>query len=251
MLEFLKSLSLNEEDLDSYINEKLNKLNSNSNCEEFSLSENDSNIYFNWINLNFIYLPSGIRSKGFKIDNTFFKELVLDIKEKTKMIPLDKIKNNISEDWLINWFYFYVKIYFGLEYDVERRKEIYGYGLLNSIGKTINISELKSLNVARCIEKSAALNAILNYFEIDSSLVFSYANKIGHSYCLIKKKEHYFIVDPNFNGRDNDGKAIPYIFEIDIKNDVFSFDPAEFGDISGSPKVEYDFPKNMLSEMKK
>ena len=58
-------------------------------------------------------------------------------------------------------------MYFGNEYNEELRKEIFGYGSLNSIGKTLNIESLKGKNVARCIEKSGGFNGIANFMGID------------------------------------------------------------------------------------
>jgi hypothetical protein len=144
----------------------------------------------------------------------------------------------------------YVINYFGSQYDDKKRKEIYGYGLLNSIGENIDVSSLKGLDVARCIEKSATLNQILNFLDIDSSLVVSEANNVGHAYCLVNTEEKNIVVDPNFYGTDTNGKGIPYIFEIDKQDNSFSFDPSLFGDYD-SLKVNYSFPSEKLSGIKR
>jgi hypothetical protein len=70
----------------------------------------------------------------------------------------------------------YQTLYFGDGYDELKRKEIFGYGKLNSIGETLQIDELKNQGVARCIEKSACCNALSNFLGLDSSLVLSDAS---------------------------------------------------------------------------
>jgi len=240
-------ITLEEDKIDYYINARLFELNNADSYEEISLSD-DGNIYPNWININTTYLPSGIRSKGFKIDKKFIKEFIIDAKDKFGKIPLEKLKGRLTEYTLIKWFNMYVINYFGSQYDEMKRKEIYGYGSLNSIGESINISELKGLNVARCIEKSAALNQILNFLDINSSLVLSEANSVGHAYCLVNTNGKYLIVDPNFYGTDANGKGIPYIFEIDPHSNFCSFDPSMLGD-NESLKINYSFPSQKISRI--
>ena len=243
-------LSLEDDKIDLYIDARLSELNISDDYEEITLSDDGGNIYPNWINTNTTYLPSGNRSKGFKIDKQFIKDFIIDTKEKFGKIPLDRLKERLNENTIINWFNMYVINYFGSQYDDKKRKEIYGYGLLNSIGENIDVSSLKGLDVARCIEKSAALNQILNFLDIDSSLVVSEANNVGHAYCLVNTEEKNIVVDPNFYGTDTNGKGIPYIFEIDIQDNSCSFDPSLFGDYD-SLKVNYSFPSEKLSGIKR
>ncbi len=250
MEELFKILSLNDKEIDTYINNRLNILDYSNNYKDISLSDDGGDIYQNWINTDTTYLPSGIRSKGFKVDFQFIKEFINDVKEKFGKIPVDRLREKLNEDTLIKYFNMYITIYFGGEYNETKRKEIYGYGSLNSIGKTLNISDLKGLNVARCIEKSAALNEILNFLEIDSSLVLSEANNIGHAYCLVNTNGKYLIVDPNFYGKDMNGKGVPYIFEINPHDKLCSFDPSAFGD-DESLKVIYNFPSERISGIRR
>jgi hypothetical protein len=242
-------LSLDDNKIDFYINSRLSELNIDGYYDEITLYDDGGNIYPNWINTNTTYLPSGNRSKGFKIDAQFIKDFIVDTREKFGKIPTDKLRQRLSEDKLIQWFNMYVINYFGSQYDEIKRKEIYGYGLLNSIGQNIDISSLKGLNVARCIEKSAALNQILNFLDINSSLVVAEANNVGHAYCLLNTDGKYYVVDPNFYGMDSNGKGIPYIFEMNPYNELCSFDPSLFGDDS-SLKINYSFPSHIFSEMR-
>lgn len=241
MTRLYEILSLNNDEIDNYIEQRINDLNSSPSYDEISLT-GDGSIYENWINTNTTYLPSGNRSKGFIIDNKIIKEFVLSIREYFGNIPLDKLMNKLTEQIIIKYFNMFTINYFGPNYDDDKRKKVYGYGLLNSIGENINLSELKEQNIARCIEKSAMLNQILNFLDIDSSLVLSTANKIGHAYCLINSQEKTYIADPNFYGRDELGKGIPYIFEINQNNNTTTFDPFEYGD-KDSLKIEYTIPK--------
>lgn len=248
MEELFIVLNLDEREIDSYINNRLNALNTDYNYEDVSLSNNSGNIYPNWINTNITYLPSGIRSKGFKIDFQFIKDFIKDIKDKFGQIPTDILRQKLNESALINWFNLYIINYFGAGYNEIKRKEVYGYGALNSIGKTLNISDLKGLNIARCIEKSSALNEILNFLGINSSLVLSEANGVGHAYCLVNTNNQYFIVDPNFYGKAPYGNGIPYIFEINPYDKVVSFDPSVFGD-DEALKINYSFPSEKIHEL--
>jgi hypothetical protein len=243
-------LLLEDDKIDLYIDARLSELNISDDYEEITLSDDGGNIHPNWINTNTTYLPSGNRPKGFKIDKQFIKDFIIDTKEKFGKIPLDRLKERLNENTIINWFNMYVINYFGSQYDDKKRKEIYGYGLLNSIGENIDVSSLKGLDVARCIEKSATLNQILNFLDIDSSLVVSEANNVGHAYCLVNTEEKNIVVDPNFYGTDTNGKGIPYIFEIDKQDNSFSFDPSLFGDYD-SLKVNYSFPSEKLSGIKR
>ncbi len=248
MEEFYRILSLDENDIDSYINSCFILLYG-MYYPEISLSNDGGEIYQNWINPDTPYLPSGSRSKGFKIDKQFIKDFIIDTKDKFGKIPIEKLKVKLTEDTIIKWFNMYVQMYFGPLYDESKRKEIYGYGLLNSVGETLNISELKGLNVARCIEKSAALNAILNFLYIKSSLVLSDANGVGHAYCLVNTNDKYYIVDPNFYGKDSNGKGIHYMFEINPHEKYCSFDPSLYGD-NESLKVYYEFPCEKMTGMR-
>lgn len=250
MEELFQILSLDDKEIDTYINNRLKVLDDSNNYEEISLSDDGGDIYQNWINTDTTYLPSGSRSKGFKVDFLFIKEFIKDAKEKFGKIPVGLLKEKLNEDILIKYYNMYIISYFGGEYNETKRKEIYGYGSLNSIGKTLNISDLKGLNVARCIEKSAALNEILNFLEIDSFLVLSEANNIGHAYCLVNTNGKYLIVDPNFYGQDKDGNSVPYIFEINPHNNLCSFDPSQFGD-DESLKVSYNFPSERISSIRR
>jgi len=241
-------LLLEDDKIDYYINARLSELNKSDDYEEITLSDDGGNIYPNWINTNTSYLPSGNRSKGFKIDKQFIKDFIIDTKEKFGKIPMDKLKERLTEETLINWFNMYVINYFGSQYDEAKRKEIYGYGSLNSVGENIDISSIKGLDVARCIEKSAALNQILNFLDINSSLVVADANNVGHAYCLVNFDEKDYVVDPNFYGADASGKGIPYFFEVNTDNNSFSFDPSLYGD-NESLKINYNFPSEKLSVM--
>ena len=247
MNKIFEIVALDDDKIDYYIESRLSELNSVESYEEISLSDDGGNIYPNWININTSYLPSGNRSKGFKIDIQFIKEFIIHIKDNFGKGPLEMLKKNLTEDILIRWFNSYIINYFGADYDESKRKEIYGYGSLNSIGKNIDISHLKGLNVARCIEKSATLNLIFNFLDINSSLVLSEANGVGHAYCLVNTNGKYIIVDPNFYGINANKRGIPYIFEIDPHNNSCSFDPSIFGD-DESLKINYSFPSQRFSE---
>ena len=92
-----------------------------NNYEEVSLSDTGGEIYQNWINTDTAYLPSGMRSKGFKIDFQFIKEFIKDVKEKFGKIPVDRLVENLNEDKLIKYFNMYIISYFGVEYNETKR----------------------------------------------------------------------------------------------------------------------------------
>lgn len=177
MNEVLKICSLSEEELNKYISEKIVMLNHDSNKREISF---DKDIIWDWINLESTYLPSHNRSKGFKIDETFIYEFIYYLKNSFGKFPKEKLEIAFDNEKLLKLLNIYIITYFGPDYNENLRKQIYGYGSLNSIGETINISELKGLNVSRCIEKSSALNTILNLLDFNSGLVLSDANNVGH-----------------------------------------------------------------------
>ena len=77
----LELISLEDDKIDFYINTRLSELNTSDGYDEISLSDDGGNIYPNWINTNTTYLPSGIRSKGFKMDIQFIKDFIIDTKE--------------------------------------------------------------------------------------------------------------------------------------------------------------------------
>lgn len=175
--EIIKILSLEESELESYVYDKCKDLNVNSVEKELSLNEGDQNVNRGWINLDSTYLPSGNRSKGFKISNSF----LLDWCKLLRSSPLGKsdkqiLEKNLTEYNILKLISYYQTTYFGPHLDDSKRKEIYGYGKLNSIGQTLQIDELKNQNVARCIEKSASFNAIANFLGLDSSLILSDAS---------------------------------------------------------------------------
>ena len=117
-------LLLEDDKIDLYIDARLSELNISDDYEEITLSDDGGNIYPNWINTNTTYLPSGNRSKGFKIDKQFIKDFIIDTKEKFGKIPLDRLKERLNENTIINWFNMYVINYFGSQYDDKKRKEI-------------------------------------------------------------------------------------------------------------------------------
>ena len=249
MNEMLKIISLKENEIDTYVEKRLFELDNTTNYKKISLSDDGGNIYNEWINPETPYLPSGYRSKGFKIDKKFFEELVGDIKTKFGQVPEERLVSKVNENFLIKWLNMYTIVYFGGDYDERKRKEIYGYGSLNSIGKTIDISELKGQNVARCLEISSALNSAYKFLGIDSSLVLSKANGVGHAYCLVNSENKRMIVDPNFYGLDENNKGIPCIFDFDINSKSCIYDPKEHGDVY-TPRVDYEFPYHKITNKK-
>lgn len=250
MDEIIRIINLKTHEIDEYVNEKLTELNDDWEHEEISFYETGGNIIWNWISTNTVYLPPGNRSKGFKIDRIFLKQLLEDLKKHFGKIPIEMLKNKFNNNMLFKWLDMYIIMYFGSGYDEKLRKNIYGYGSLNYIGVTIKISELKNLNVARCIEKSSTLNLLLNFLGFNSSLVLSDANGIGHAYCMVNDNEKLIIIDPSFYGKGSDGKGIPYIFELDTNSKYCEFNPAHFGD-NETLKVTYDFPYDKLTSNNK
>lgn len=256
MEELIKILSLDDDAVLNYVKERISELDFSSENEiEVSLGENEGEIYRGWLNTNTTYLPSGNRSKGFKMTEKFYLEWVYYLRNFFKSVNLESIKQKFDNERLVKLMWTYSVVYFGGGSSEDKRKEIFGYGKLNSIGKSLPIDSLKNENVARCSETSASLNGIANFMGIDSSLILSYAkyndSTIGHAYCLIRDNETYKICDPNFTVLNNDGKTIYFIFDINIngKDDIV-FDAGEFGD-KNQTKVEYMFPWNKFNNLKR
>lgn len=252
MEEFIKILELNDSDIEHYVDGKIEYLNSlSNNIEEVSLGEDGGEIYEGWINTNSSYLPSGNRSKGFKLTKQFYIDFVDYIKKRLGHSDISVIKSKINSEKVIEIINSYMTLYFGDKCNDELRKEIFDYGSLNSIGETLDIDTLKEKNVARCIEKSGGFNGIANFMGIDCSLVLSDAsvenNKTGHAYCMIKENQKYKICDPNFFGVNGRGKGIPFIFDLDTNsyNDTVTFDSGKLGAIEPTV-IEYDFPWEKL-----
>lgn len=73
MEELIKILSLSDYDVEQYVDNKITNLDSiSSDINEVALE--DGEIYKGWINTNASYLPSGNRSKGFKLTKQFYIE---------------------------------------------------------------------------------------------------------------------------------------------------------------------------------
>lgn len=174
--EITKILLLEENELESYVRDKCKELNSKSIEKEFSLNAGEQNVSRGWINQNSTYLPSGNRSKGFKISNSFLLDYCQYLRSTLGKIDTKKLEENLTDCKLLHMIDLYQTLYFGDGYDEVKRKEIFGYGNLNSIGETLQIEELKNQGVARCIEKSACFNALSNFLGLDSSLVLSDAS---------------------------------------------------------------------------
>lgn len=256
MDELLRILSLADEEVEQYVRERIAELDFSTDKDiEISLDENEGTIYNGWINTSAVYLPSGYRSKGFKLNEHFFIEWVQHIRKTFGHFPMENIKQKFNNERLLQVINRYQSFYFGTDTYDTLRKEIYGYGQFSSIGEWITIEELKEKDVARCIEKSASLNNIANFMGIDSSLVLSDASigtdKVGHAYCMIHDSDKWVICDPNFYGTKEDGKGIPFIFPVDIsKQESFIFDAEALGDKLKN-KVEYYFPWNKFNNLKK
>ena len=251
---FFEMINLNNNEIDSFIDKRIKELDAKGSVETVEWDK-EGNIYPNWLNLDSTYLPSSYRSMGFKIDKQFIKDFIVLNREYFYNDSFDlkrdigKIKANMTNEIFIQIMIIFLIGYFGPRYDQEKRHEIYGYGDLNSIGKYLLISEIKDLNISKCAEKSAGLNQLLNFFGIDSSLVVSDANNIGHAYCLVKSGDKYLVADPNINAVASNGKTIYYIFEVNPKESKFVFDPADYGSPNGM-KVEYDFPCEKMEQFK-
>lgn len=251
MEELIKILCLSDYEIEQYVDNRITNLDSiSSDINEVAFEEGE--IYKGWINTNASYLPSGNRSKGFKLTKQFYIDFVNYIKQSLGSSDINVIKNRFSSEKLIKLINLYMTMYFGNEYNVELRKEIFGYGRINSIGETLEIDTLKGKNVARCIEMSGGFNGIVNFMGIDCSLVLSDAtvegNTTGHAYCLIKENEKYKICDPNFFSPYGDGThSIPFIFDLDIKSDNkrVTFDSGKLGALNPTV-IEYDFPWDKL-----
>ena len=174
--EITKILSLEENELESYVRDKCKELNSKSIEKEVSLNAGEQNVNRGWINQNSTYLPSGNRSKGFKISNSFLLDYCQYLRSTLGKIDTKKLEENLTDCKLLHMIDLYQTLYFGDGYDEVKRKEIFGYGNLNSIGESLQIEELKNQGVARCIEKSACFNELSNFLGLDSSLVLSDAS---------------------------------------------------------------------------
>ena len=251
MGELIKILRMSDSDIEQYVDNRITNLDFiSSDIDEVALEEGE--IYKGWINTNVSYLPSGNRSKGFKLTKQFYIDFVNYIKKSLGTADISVIKNKFSSEKLIKLINVYMTMYFGNEYNEESRKELFGYGSINSIGETLDIETLKGKNVARCIEKSGGFNGIANFMGIDCSLVLSDAtvenNKNGHAYCLIKENQKYKISDPNFFSPYGDGtRSIPFIFDLDtnIAGNTITFDSGKLGAIKPIV-IEYDFPWDKL-----
>lgn len=250
MEELIKLLSISNFDTEQYVKSRILTLNSQHNdVEEISLV--DGEIYHGWINTDVPYLPSGNRSKGFKLTEQFYIDFCNKIKKDFKNFDITVVKSKFNSDRLMQWINLYISEYFGQICDDASRKEIFGYGKLDSIGETLNIESLKGESVARCIEKAAGLNGLANFMGIDSSLVLSEATRknttVGHAYCLINQDGKYQIYDPTFLAKNSAEKTVPYIFDFNIDNigNKVVFNPSEYGAVDNAA-IEYDFPWNKL-----
>lgn len=174
--EITKILSLEENELESYVCDKCKDLNSKSIKKEISLNDGEKNVNRGWINQDSTYLPSGNRSKGFKISNSFLLDYCQYLRSTLGKIDTKELEKNLTDYKLLHMIDLYQILYFGVGYDEVKRKKIFDYGNLNSIGETLQIEELKNQGVARCIEKSACFNALSNFLGLDSSLVLSDAS---------------------------------------------------------------------------
>lgn len=174
--EIVKILSLDESELENYVCDKCKDLNSKSAVKELSLNDGEQNVNRGWINQDSTYLPSGNRSKGFKISNSFLIDYCKYLKSTLGKIDPTKLKENLTDYKLLQMINMYQTIYFGDGYNEMKRREIFGHGKLNSVGETLQIDKLKNQGVARCIEKSACFNALSNFLGLDSSLVLSDAS---------------------------------------------------------------------------
>lgn len=253
MDELIKILELSDDGIEQYVTQRLMILNSmHPDSIEVSMGEVSGEIYKGWLNTNCVYLPSGIRSKGFVLTKQFYSDWCHFLRQIFEGIDIHKIKKTKqNEDNLIEEINVYQTNYFGYTSDNSLRKEIYGYGQLNSIGKTLNIEILKDKNVARCIEKSAGFNGIANFMGFDCSLVLSFAsdgaNTGGHAYCFIKDNEKYKLCDPNFLGSNNSDELISFIFDMDINSqNNLIFDSGKRGDLR-PVIIEYYFPWNKFN----
>lgn len=255
MEELIKILNINDYDIEQYVESRIAVLNSLHNgVEEVSLT--DGEIYQGWINTDVPYWASGNRSKGFKLTKQFYIDFCNDIKQAFKNFDINVVKSKFNSDRLMQWINLYLSNYFGETCNDTLRKEIFGYGDLNSIGETLNVEILKGKNVARCIEKSGGLNGLANFMGIDSSLILSEATfkntTAGHAYCLISENGKYKIYDPNFFASNSIGKRVPFIFDFDTNNadKKITFNPSELGAID-STDIEYNFPWSKLNRVTK
>lgn len=255
MEELIKILNMNDYDIEQYVENRIAVLNSlHNNVEEVSLT--DGEIYPGWINTEVSYWPSGNRSKGFKLTKQFYIDFCKNIKQTFKNFDINVVKSKFNSDRLMQWINLYLSSYFGETCNDTLRKEIFGYGALNSIGETLSVEMLKGKNVARCSEKSGGLNGLANFMGIDCSLILSEATfeniTAGHAYCLINQNGKYKIYDPNFFGVNSTGNRVPFIFDFDIKNanKKSTFNLSELGAIN-STDIKYHFPWCKLNIIEK
>lgn len=175
--EIIHIISLPESELEKNVSDKCDAFNTKSIMKEISLNKGErSNINRGWINLESTYLTSSQLSKGFKISKSFLIDWCKLLKSSLGKSDFESLKLKLTEDTVLKLADYYLATYFGANYDENKRKEIYGYGYLNSLGQALEIDELKNKNVARCIEKSACFNAIVNFLGLDSSLILSDAS---------------------------------------------------------------------------
>ena len=100
MGELIKILRMSDSDIEQYVDNRITNLDFiSSDIDEVALEEGE--IYKGWINTNVSYLPSGNRSKGFKLTKQFYIDFVNYIKKSLGTADISVIKNKFSSEKLI------------------------------------------------------------------------------------------------------------------------------------------------------
>ena len=255
MNELQRILDLAPENIEEYVNNRISFLD--SQVLKNTYGGKDSAYCVNgWVNSKTLFLPSGMRKKSFNIDSKkLYVEFIKFLQEYLK--ELDLTTDNIKEFMVLTTHVYLIEMFdTGNELNEDLRNKIFGANNLGDIlNKPVNVEELIGQGVVRCIEKSAIINNLLSFIDLDSSIILCNvklkAIETGHAFCVVKADNNYILFDPSFFTKAINGNVYPLIVtvsETTLATDNITIDISELGETDGNKAIpdqgtlEYEFP---------
>ena len=265
LLELQKIISLKEENLDAYVTNRVTLLDNTTGVQTY-MDIGQPSLIDGWVNSRSMFLPSGLRRKGFNLDSKkLYIEYAKFLREYFGDADISKIEEFVI---LLATNSFIIEKFDGLNLDAEKRNSIFTQvSLLDQYQNKIpavNLEDLFDKGIIRCVEKSAIANNLMNFIGVHSSIIICEAKHnekeaVGHAFNMIFLDNQHTLFDASFYAQTTDGGAYPLVVgvsETTLQKEVLNCDIGEFANTLGDDElllnqgiIVYTFPATKYCEL--
>lgn len=205
-------IELEDEQIDEYIKQRIEKLESNltEDREELSpftimrsrmMGVRENPEVMGYISKSTHISKSGIDIASFTLDDTSFYKTMINYIRNAK---IDNVKqgDRVNNNYIMLMVQRAIVSYFGLEADEISRNALYDSKMnIENDDCMLSISDFKNNNTGMCVERSAVAQNILAFLGYNPMMVYGYASNqrdginVGHAFNCIIRNGKGMIID--------------------------------------------------------